>query len=236
MNYDTIPEKWLNINPDERTYSALRRLLPAVSENQLPKLRTVLTGIYDDGVFCSGKAADGTLTVYRHGFYLYAEQEAATVYSVSLAGSLMNQDYTSLTADLALDAEKLMDLPWFWPLTIAGKIRLEENRGKNSDKAEKRYLDELRNQRIYPVTPDFVSEAVEIADAEEYDRNLRDGLKIALHGLTEREQQVALLYVAQNQKREHVARDLHIQPATVSNTKSRGIGKLRAYFFPQEST
>ena len=236
MDSEMIRDIWLNTNPDSRTYNTLRSLLPAVSELQLPSLKTVLTGIYDDGIFCSSEGVDGTLTVYRRGFYLYAEQEAATVYSVSLAGSLMNENYTSLTTDSALEAETLTDLPWFWPLTIAGKARLEENRVKLDDKAVKRYMKEMRNQRITSVTPDFVSEGIAIAEEEERERNLRSGLETALRGLTERERQVILLYVHQNQGREHVARELRIQPTTVSNTKRRSIGKLRAYLLSRGST
>ena len=231
MNTNTIPVNRLNTASDSLTYGELRSLLPHVSEKRLPSLKFVLSGGYNDSVLFSDKVADATLTLYSHGFYLYEERTGGTVYSTFMAGSLMNANYASLTAAPALDCESLVNLPWFWPLTIAGKVRLERNLDKRRSKAEKRYLEEQRNLRIDSVTPDFVSESIAIAD----ERLLRARLEAALNALTERERQVITLYIRENQKRSQVAWELRVCPATVSNTKRRGIGKLRADMLRKET-
>ena len=233
---NNIPANRLDAVHENLTYSALCTRLPVISKEKLPALKTVLTGVYDSDIFFSGAAADGMLTIYSAGFYLYQEQSSATVYSVSLAGSFMAADYTSLTGDSALESESIPNLPWFWPLVIAGKIRLERNRSKRCLKAEEHFIREQQNQKIFPVVPDFVAEAVEHSDEEERERILSDRLKTALGALTEREQQVIALYVRDGQDRNRVAQSLHIRPVTVSNTKRRGIVRLRENLFRQKAT
>ena len=236
MNNNNILGNKLDAHSDSLTYRDLRGLLPAVSELQLPGLKTVRSGRYDDNIFFSGAVVDGTMTIFRQGFYLYEEQAVATVCSVSAAGSVMNENCTSTTMDPALDMVKLMDLPWYWPLTIAGKVRLELNRDKHGDKAEKRYLEEQRNQRIYPVTPDFVLEGIAIAEEEERERDLHVRLNAALRNLTEKERQVLRMYICHDQERVHVARELRVHPTTVSHTKRRGVMKIRSSLMLRKTT
>ena len=157
MNSHIILDNKLDAHSDSLTYRDLCGLLPAVSELQLPSLKTVQAGHYDGSIFYSGAIIDGTMTIFRQGFYLYEERAAASVCSVSTAGRLMNENYTSTTEDPALELENLLDLPWYWPLTIAGKVRLELNRSKYDDKAAKRYMEKRRDQGLESASPDFVA-------------------------------------------------------------------------------
>ena len=59
---------------------------------------------------------------------------------------------------------------------------------------------------------------------------------MAVRNLTDKEQRVLRMYICQDQERTHVARVLHIQPTTVSNTKRRGIVKLRAALTQNNAT
>ena len=236
MNNNNILGNKLDAHSDSLTYRDLRGLLPTVSELQLPSLKAVQSGRYDDSIFYSGAAIDGTMTLFRQGFYLYEEQAVETVCSVSTAWSVMNENYTSTTMDPALDMEKLMDLPWYWPLTIAGKVRLEQNRNKHDDKAWKHYQEERRNQGAGSVTPDFMSEGIAIAEEEERERDLHVRLNAALRDLTEKERQVLRMYICHDQERVHVARELRVHPTTVSHTKRRGVMKIRSSLMLRKTT
>lgn len=236
MNIDMILESGLNTCSDSLTYRILRRLLPAVSELHLPSLKTVQAGRYDGSVFFSGAVVDGKVTIFRQGFYLYEEQAAATVCSVSTAGSVMNENYTSATEDPALELENLLDLPWYWPLTIAGKVRLELNRSKHDDKALQRYMEKRRDQGLESMTPDFVTEGIAVAEEVERERDLLIRLNTAVRDLTDKEQQVLWMYICQDQERTHVAQKLHIHPTTVSHTTRRGIVKIRSSLIQRKTT
>ena len=236
MNNHIILESGLNACSDSLTYRALRGLLPAVSELQLPHLKTVQSGFYDDSIFFSGAAVDGTVTLFSQGFYLYAERTTATVCSVSAAGAVMNENYTSTTEDPALGLENLLDLPWYWPLTIAGKVRLEQNRDKHDDKAAERYMVKQRNLRLASVTPDFAAESIAAEEEAERERDLLIRLDVAFRNLTDKERRVLLLYICRDQERDYVARELRIHPTTVSHTRHRGLAKVRASLTQRKET
>lgn len=236
MNIDMILESGPNACFDSLTYRTLCGLLPAVSELHLPNLKTVQAGHYDGSIFYSGSAVDGEVTIFRQGFYLYKERAASTVCSVSTAGSVMNENYTSATEDPALELDKLLDLPWYWPLTIAGKVRLELNRSKHDDKAAKRYMEKRRDQGLESMTPDFAAQDITVTEEAERERDLLIRLNTAVRDLTDKEQRVLWMYICQNQERTHVAQKLHIQPVTVSNTKRRGIVKLRTALTQRNAT
>ena len=86
------------------------------------------------------------------------------------------------------------------------------------------------------MTPDFVSEGIAIAEEAERERDLLIRLKLAVRNLTDKERRVLWMYICQDQERVHVARELCIQPVTVSNTKRRGLVKLRAALTRQNAT
>ena len=86
------------------------------------------------------------------------------------------------------------------------------------------------------MTPDFVTEGMEIAEEADRERDLLIRLNMVVQNLTDKEQRVLWMYICQNQKRVRVARELCIQPVTVSNTKRRGLVKLRAALIRQNAT
>ena len=205
------------------TYTDLRDMLPGVSRNALPRLKVLLPD-FRDTPFLSATQEDISIAVYRNGVYLYEEHGAETMYSVSLAGKLMNRDYAS-AGDLDQTGERLLlsHCQWYWPLMIAGQTRLFANSGKRQYKIRNRLE---KRAELYPdewIAPD----CAEIVHERMEERKLREALEAAWNTLPPREMEILYLTVVRNMTQTRAGEELRITQSSVSITAGRGIARLR---------
>ena len=208
------------------TYAELRDMLPAVKETALPHLKTMLTRINHDR-FLSASGEDISITVYRDGVYLYQEQGALSVCSVSMAVERMNRDYTSLRDNgQALGMDMFPLCPWYLPLVIAGQTRLKENADKKQSKIRERLM--KNPDMLTTEVPDFAGEWFRHQEETDSRQDARHRMEDAKKTLTEREREVVRLLFDLELTRNQTAESLNVTPQCISTLKMRALARLKA--------
>lgn len=214
-------------------YDGLRKMLPPVSVSALPHLKTLLAR-NPLTTFLAAVDGDISVTVYTNGAYLYKEGGAATVYSVSLASGLVNDNYISVEShgarmgDAPLGGDFLPLCPWHLPLIIAGQARLAENADKRQCKIRKK-LDESKE------TPPQFSEAGAYSDnwlQTEAWEGVYERLESAVRELPHRERETVRLLFGKEMTRNQVAALLNVSPQRISAIKMRALARLEAKLAP----
>lgn len=215
-------------------YDGLREMLPPVSVSALPHLKTLLTR-NPLTPFLAAVDGDISVTVYSNGAYLYQEDGAATVYSVSLASGRVKDNYISVEnhgkpmGDAPLGRDFLSLCPWHLPLIIAGQARLAENADKRQHKIRKKLVEGKGT------LPQF-SEAGAFSDdwlQTEAWEGVYERLESAVRELPNREREAVRLLFRKKLTRNQVAALLNVSPQRVSAIKIRALARLEAKLAPK---
>ena len=203
------------------TYNDLRDMLPHVGRKELLSMKKLLVDLRP---FLCAAQDDISVTVYRNGVYRYQEQGRGTLYSVSLAGRLMERNYASSEEmDLTQERLSLQRCQWYWPLIIAGQVRLFSNANKRQytirkEVKEKAALDP--NARIVPDCAETVHQRME-------EEELWAKLNAVWQTLTAREAQVLYLTLWRNLTQKQAGQELGIVQPRVCAASKQGIARLR---------
>ena len=228
MEIRYICDNALEARLSDLTYNDLREMLPHVKRVELLSLQKLIPVFQP---LLSVYEGDIAITVYRNGVYLYTEAASETVYSVSLAGQLMNFGYTSVEEmDLIEERKELFRCQWYWPLVIAGQFRLVSNGDKRQAKIAKRLA------KYAAVDADEAAGdpgVISVNQMERQDQMMR--LSAAWKTLSQKEQDSVYLSLKEVDTaagtkcltQAEIGRMLGLPQTTVSDAIKRGIGHLR---------
>ena len=202
-------------------YNDLRDMLPHVGRKELLSMKKLLPDLRP---FLCAAQDDISVTVYRNGVYRYQEQGRGTLYSVSLAGRLMERNYAS-SEEMALTQERLwlQRCQWYWPLIIAGQVRLFSNANKRQYTIRKEVKEKAALDPDAGVSPDCADTVHQRLEEEE----LWAKLNAAWQTLTVREAQVLYLTLWRKMTQNRVGEKFGILQPSVSVAFKRGIAVLR---------
>lgn len=191
------------------TLRALRELVGSTKGIKLPTAKA----LRESGVEVVANAsvgADGRLTVYRNGFYIYQTNIGATVHAVDRC-----MDYVYDDGD-DLDAAQFDDKAWELRLALEGEDRLERN--NNAREENKRLLDGGAT-----VEPDKLPDPHDFFGEFEN----KEMLSQMLNNLTDKQKKAVELYFIESLTQAEVAEHLGIGQRAVSYALDASVKKIK---------
>ena len=216
----------LSVDISTLTFRQFKALLPGTEGQKLATLRALrASGVQAIAI---AETDDGTLTVFRNGFFTYETKSGhATVYAVDRCSSIVLNP-TSDDPTSVLDETSFGDCPWPKVLEFVASERITNNISRNAERHEVLSID---------VEPEYwdaqmsVQPELETRLDEEVDRKQEAQLiETAKSVLTARQWEVLYLYYGKGLTQEEIAITLMIPQSSVSITLKRSLQNLQRKF------
>ena len=192
---------------DSLSFSQFKSFFPSTENLKLPTVKALKN--MDVPIVVSLKTEEGTLTVYRNGFFSYKTKNGhATVYAVDRCGRIalnpMNDDTSNV-----LDETNFGDCPWPKVLEFAASERIASNISRNVERHEILSIDVASESwdAQMSIGSNFETPTEEGTEREQGERLLRKIKAV----LTDRQWEVFRLYYAEDMTQEEVADHLGIK-------------------------
>lgn len=204
--------KQFHINNNHRiTLRTLREMVDPTTGQPLPTAKALREG--GSAIVASASIADGLLTVYQNGFYIYKTESGTTVYAVDRCAGYV---YEELDAS---DTVVLEDEEWTIQLALKAEDRLERNNNeREKNKRPPCRSEEAADLEDLPDSHDFIDNWL---NSELVDRMLAC--------LTEKQRQVVRMYFLQSKTQCEVAVQLGISQPMVIKHLNLAKEKMKKY-------
>ena len=216
----------LSVDISTLTFAQLKALLPGTEGRKFPTVKALRES--DTQVLTLVKTKDGTLTVFRNGFFMYETKSGhATVYAVDRCSSIV----LTPTGDApisVLDETNFGDCSWPKILEFVASERITNNINRDARRQEVLSLDVLDEDYDTWLT---VQPEMEMR-LEEEDASLEESerLRTALTQLTKRQREVIRLYYFDGLTQEEIALKLQITQQATSKVLKQAYKTIKDVF------
>lgn len=219
----------INENLKTLTFRHLKKMMPGTGKRKLLTYKAlsrlnpqIAFEVEENGLL---------LTVYENGYFTCEKEEHVTVYAVDRCNCIKYRfdDGTSMT----VEEDEYADSSWFFPLSVIGDQRLEDNFmhresyqevfSYSSDVESFDFINELS-------VPDYPTQLEEKEQEESFNlrhKQMISFLETAFKELTDKQKKCIELHFGQNKTYREIGKILGIDHAAVVRSVQGGIKKLQ---------